>query len=273
MGCRNNNMRLHLFAHMDKNKVKAGDHVRAYENIIGTVGDGNGSYPNAAHLHYSISENLSEKELLGYVNGWSKEKVKKYFIDPGKIVDFDKMFNGKSVDVGNRGYDYLQKLIAPQKGYHPGVDVNGHGGGSTDFGMPFKSPVNGVVVYEKRTSSKNGGWGNIIIIEEVEGNTINTGVPEVEDDTELGVEYIDVSDKERYLACESTLEELQEDLDTTVFHKEQALDRIAELENENSVLNKKNRKLYTENLKLKEDAVENMTASEVFALWFKKLMK
>ena len=52
-------------------------------------------------------------------------------------------------------------------GYHPGVDVNGLGGGNSDFGMPFKSSCDGVVIFEERTWFKNGGWGNLIMIEEM----------------------------------------------------------------------------------------------------------
>lgn len=153
-------MKLHLFAHCDKNLVKKGDKVVAYTTPIGTIGTGNGQY--YAHLHYSESEGLSPAELKAYISGWSKEKVKKYYKEPN--VDFNKMF-GTKMDVGNFGYGWLQWV---GYGWHPGVDVNGLGGGNTDFGMKFKSPVNGEVIFEERTWFKNGGWGNLIIIEEKE---------------------------------------------------------------------------------------------------------
>ncbi len=150
--------KLHLFAHMDRNYVKKGDRVIKHRTPIGTVGTGNGQY--YAHLHFSISEDLSTGELYDYISGWSKAKVQKYYRNP-KDIDFDKMF-GKKVDVGNFGYDWLDWV---GYGYHPGVDVNGLSGGNTDFGYAFKSSCDGVVVYEKRTWFKNGGWGNLIIIE------------------------------------------------------------------------------------------------------------
>jgi len=153
--------KFHLFAHMDKNLVKKGDTVQKYVTPIGTVGTGNGQY--YAHLHFSISEGLTVDELYKYISGWSKEKVEKFYIDPRK-VDFEKML-GKKVDVGNFGFDWLQWV---GYGYHPGVDVNGLGGGNTDFGMPFKSSCDGVVIHETRTWFKNGGWGNLIVIEEKE---------------------------------------------------------------------------------------------------------
>jgi murein DD-endopeptidase MepM/ murein hydrolase activator NlpD len=151
--------RYHLFAHMDRNMVKKGDKVIKYVTPIGTVGDGNGQY--YAHLHFSISEGLTVVELLEYIKGWSKEKVREYYIDPSS-TDFAKMF-GRKVDVGNFGYDYLEWT---GYGYHPGVDVNGLSGGNTDFGYAFKASCDGEVIYEKRTWFKNGGWGNVIIIEE-----------------------------------------------------------------------------------------------------------
>jgi hypothetical protein len=144
---------------MDKNYVKKGDKVVKYVTPIGTIGTGNGQW--YAHLHFSISEGLTPSQLISYVSGWSKTKVQHYYLDPRK-VDFNKMF-GTKMDVGHFGYDFLQWI---GYGYHPGVDVNGLGGGNTDFGMLFKSSCTGTVIYEKRTWLKNGGWGNLIIVAE-----------------------------------------------------------------------------------------------------------
>lgn len=152
--------KIHLFAHMDKNFVRKGQKVAAYTTPLGTIGTGNGQYP--AHLHYSVSEGLTTTQLYNYISGWSQAKVEFYYKNPKKLVDFEKMF-GRKMDVGNFGYDFLQWV---GYGYHPGVDINGLGGGNTDFGVAFKSPINGTVVYEKRTWFKNGGWGNLIMIQE-----------------------------------------------------------------------------------------------------------
>lgn len=144
---------------MDRNLVRKGDKVVKYVTSIGTIGDGNGQY--YAHLHFSISEGLTPLQLRAYIKGWSKDKVKKYYRDP-RGIDFQKMF-GTKMDVGNFGYGFLQWN---GYGFHPGVDVNGLKGGNSDFGMPFRSSCNGEVIYEVRTNAKNGGWGNILIVEE-----------------------------------------------------------------------------------------------------------
>lgn len=163
-------MRIHLYAHMDTNKVRKGDRVVKYVTPIGTVGTGNGQYP--AHLHFSISEGLTSAQLKAYINGWKKEKVEQYYKDP-RGIDFDTMFRTK-VDVGHKGYDWLQWI---GDGWHPGVDVNGLGGGNTDFGMPFTSSCDGVVIFEERTWFRNGGWGNLIQILEDEPNDCNHKCP------------------------------------------------------------------------------------------------
>lgn len=147
----------HLFAHMDRNFVKKGDRVIQYVTPIGTIGTGNGQY--FAHLHFSLSTGLTPAQLKAYVKGWSKEKVQTFYHDPRK-VDFNKMF-GTKVDVGNFGYDWLQWTGSL---FHPGVDVNGLGGGNSDIGMAFKSSCNGVVIDEWRGWTKNGGWGNWTLI-------------------------------------------------------------------------------------------------------------
>lgn len=167
----------HLFAHMDRNLVKKGDKVFKYETVIGTLGDGNGQY--YAHLHFSISNGLPvkrpafsrEDDLYHYVNGWSEAKVKRYYKNP-KDIDFEKMF-GRPMNVGGFGYDYLQRTN--YNAAHPGVDVNGLGGGNSDFGYNFKSSCTGTVIYEWRGWTKHGGWGNLIVIEEDEKSDTISG--------------------------------------------------------------------------------------------------
>ena len=144
---------------MDRNFVRVGNKVVKHVTPIGTIGTGNGQW--YAHLHFSISEGLTPAQLIAYVARWPKNKVETFYRDPRKI-DFNKMF-GKKVDVGNFGYGWLQWI---GYGYHPGVDVNGLGGGNSDFGYAFRSSCDGVVVYEKRTWFKNGGWGNLVVVSE-----------------------------------------------------------------------------------------------------------
>jgi len=163
--------RIHLFGHMDRNMVKKGDKVIKNVTPIGTVGTGNGQW--YAHLHFSISEGLTPAQLKAY-NVKNKAFVENYYRDP-RGINFSKMF-GTKVDVGNFGYDWLQWI---GYGYHPGVDVNGLGGGNSDFGMPFKSSCDGVVIFEERTWFKNGGWGNLIMIEETEASAPASVLPKV----------------------------------------------------------------------------------------------
>lgn len=152
--------KIHLFAHMDKNYVKKGQKVIKNVTPIGSIGTGNGQYP--AHLHFSISEGLTIDQLYKY-NVSNLDFVKKYYRNPKlEKVDFTKMF-GRKMDVGNFGYDWLQWV---GYGYHPGVDVNGLLGGNSDLGMVFKSSCDGTVIYEWRGWTKNGGWGNLIMVQE-----------------------------------------------------------------------------------------------------------
>ena len=168
-----------LHAHMDKNFVKKGDKVKAYETVIGTIGKGNGNnYP--AHDHLSFSHDLTVPQLRGYIINWPESKVQKYYLNPHKLgINFQKMYS-IPVNVGVSGYDYRQKLDAGN-GYHPGVDINGLGGGDTDFGAKIKAAHNGTVIYEKRTWMRNHGWGNMIIIEwdAPESRTIASNSPTI----------------------------------------------------------------------------------------------
>ena len=182
----------HLFAHNKKNLVKVGDKVKKYETPIGTIGKANGVY--WAHLHFSISEGLSVQSLRNYVNSWKKSEVEKYFVDP-RDIDFDKMF-GRSVDVGKRGYDWLQLLensdgtIRKPKTYHPGVDVNGHGGGDTDKGYEFTSSCDGEVIYVTNTNAKDG-WGKMVIVEEKEQLAYPSPEKELREENKKLREFVD----------------------------------------------------------------------------------
>ena len=147
----------YLFAHNLKNYVKTGDTVKAYDENIGSIGTAGGKY--YAHLHISLSENLSASQLKSYIVNWSKDRVTKYYQKPD--CDYYRLF-GIKMDVGKAGYDWLQWI---GNGYHPGLDINGTGGGNTDLGYKFKCPVNGKVIFAGDWGS---GWGNVILISETE---------------------------------------------------------------------------------------------------------
>ena len=126
-----------------------------------------------AHDHFGCFVDLSIDDFYNYIFGWSKEKVKKHYLNPHKLgLDFQKIYPETKLDIGGRGYDWLQPLedrngnIISPKSYHPAVDVNDKRGGNSDFGQPIYAPCNGEVIHEVRTWDSNFGWGNIIIIKE-----------------------------------------------------------------------------------------------------------
>lgn len=148
-----------LFAHNLENFVKTGDFVKKGDKI-GSIGKGyNNEY--FAHLHFSVSEGLSDDELKKYVSRWSKKKVQQYFQKP----DFE-LFQ-IPMDAGNLGYGWLQWF---GRGYHPGIDYNAPTGGDTDLGVPFFSPVNGIVSF---AGDWGKGWGNVVIVNKNEGEILS----------------------------------------------------------------------------------------------------
>jgi len=155
--------KLHLMAHNDKNLVKLGDVVEQYKTLIGTMGTANGQY--FCHLHHSVSKDLTQEEIRRYVGGWSKEVVEAHYEKPA--CDYERMF-GRKMDIGNAGWDWMDKINADT--FHPGLDINGFGGGNSDVGYEFKSPCNGRVVCAENWRN---GWGNVIIIEEDNKKTMN----------------------------------------------------------------------------------------------------
>jgi hypothetical protein len=157
-------MMYHLFAHNEKNFVKLGDKVTAYKTKLGSIGTANGSY--FAHLHHSWSDGLTVAQLRSYIKDWSVEKVKKYYKKP--TCDYTKMF-GRKMDVGKAGWGWLDNI---GNGFHPGLDINGLGGGNSDIGYEYTSDCDGEVIYVSNTKFKDG-WGKIIIIDD----TIKTPTP------------------------------------------------------------------------------------------------
>jgi hypothetical protein len=161
--------------------VKKGDKVKAFQTPLGTLGNGNSSTSfnkMAAHLHHEISETKTPEEMKAYVIGKGLKHVEENYKDPSS-TDYDRMF-GKKMDVGKIGYAFKQKIIGKENSYHPGVDVNGNNTtGNQDFGWKFTSPVDGVVIYEWRGWTGNGGWGNLIMIEETEAHAPAPVLPKV----------------------------------------------------------------------------------------------
>ena len=210
-------MKLHLFAHNRENLVKVGDKVKAYETEIGTIGTGNQYF---AHLHYSISDGLTVDQLRSYVAGWSIDDILTYYVNPDDEVRIEEMFKEK-IDVGILGLKFLEKY----KGvFHPAVDINGIGGGNSDLGYVYKTPVDGVVVSVIETLAQDG-WGNMVIVEEVEKVIQNEVVKKcVMNEDREGFTTMNTNQEEEVF---QKLEVKNEDYSTYKVKKRESLWRIA----------------------------------------------
>lgn len=152
------------FGHMARNHVRAGDVVKKGD-LIGTVGNGNSTTSwnrMTAHLHMDISR---YPITTGYIRYWTKKKVQEHYIDPNVDCGEEGYRFNDVTEYHHMGYDWLSWN---GYGYHPGVDLNGEGAGNADMGNEIYSPIDGVVTYEWRGWSANGGWGNLIVIRKQE---------------------------------------------------------------------------------------------------------
>lgn len=143
-------MSFHRLAHLEDVKVKKGDKVRKGQPIATIGSTGNST---SAHLHWDKARTNQGK---GYVNGWSKDEVKNVYIEPTPEKNIP-------INFSHYGWSWLGWY---GKGYHPGVDLNGPGGGNSDLGNTIYSPVDGEVVYAYSGGRYNSGWGNLIAIDD-----------------------------------------------------------------------------------------------------------
>lgn len=155
-------MKYFRYGHCKDVYVKVGDEVNK-GSLIATVGTGNGQW--SAHLHFDvIASKLSS--WASYVFGMSKDQVRALYIDPAPYV--------KTVmpEYDHLGYDYLEHAnygtaVVPKWCYHPGKDLNGAGAGNADLGDKIYSACKGKVIHCYDGIDKNGGWGKLIVIQEV----------------------------------------------------------------------------------------------------------
>lgn len=138
-------------------QVKEGDIVKRGQQVA-TNGTGNGKWP--AHCHFDIFKE-KPSAWTNFVIGWTKEQVEAVYADPRgleKVVLplFD-----------HYGYEWLQDAdYSGKHAFHSGLDLNGKGSGDSDLGDPLCSPVDGVVVFVHHGTDSNGGWGDMVIIQE-----------------------------------------------------------------------------------------------------------
>jgi len=157
-GVPNTIMKNFRYGHCKDIFVKVGDTIKKGQKIA-TVGTGNGQW--SAHLHFDLKDEAFTSPI-GYVFGWTKEEVEQTFPDPTEYI--------KTVfpEFDHYGWKYLELAdYSGKKCYHPGVDLNGPGAGNADFGDPIYSACDGKVVYCYDGAEHNGGWGKLLIIEEI----------------------------------------------------------------------------------------------------------
>jgi len=141
----------HRYAHLSKVMVKVGDTVK-HKDWIGNVGNTGGNY--SSHLHYDL---LTYRPDLWtrYTNGMSKEWVLARYEKPEVDEHIPTQFD-------HLGYGWLDWN---GKGYHPGLDINGKGGGNSDLGNPVYSNSDGKVVHVYDGTKTNAGWGKMVVVE------------------------------------------------------------------------------------------------------------
>ena len=138
-------------------QVKEGDTVKKGQQVA-TNGTGNGQW--AAHCHFDIFKE-KPSAWTNFVVGWTKEQVEAVYADPRGLE--------KTVmpTFDHYGYEWLQDAYYSGKhAFHSGIDLNGKGSGDADLGDPLCSPVDGVVVFVHQGTDSNGGWGDMVVIEE-----------------------------------------------------------------------------------------------------------
>ena len=147
-------------------QVKEGDIVKKGQQVA-TNGTGNGQWP--AHCHFDIFKE-KPSAWTNFVVGWTKEQVEAVYADPRGLE--------KTVmpTFDHYGYEWLQDAYYSGKhAFHSGIDLNGKGSGDADLGDPLCSPVDGTVVHVHKGTDSNGGWGDMVVIEEsiVKDETMN----------------------------------------------------------------------------------------------------
>lgn len=147
------------YGHVEGILVKVGDEIKKGQKIAKN-GTGNGQW--YAHCHFDILK-YRPVSFTEFCVGKSKEWVKDHYADPRGLE--------KTVmpTFHHLGYGWLEDAqYSGGHAFHPGLDLNGAGSGNADLNDPIFSACDGVVVYAYGGTSTNGGWGDMIVIEEIE---------------------------------------------------------------------------------------------------------
>lgn len=147
------------YGHVDRILVKVGDKVKKGQKIAKN-GTGNGQW--YAHCHFDILT-YKPNAFTEFCVGKSKEWVKEHYANPKGL---EKII---MPTFHHLGYGWLEDAqYSGGHAFHPGLDLNGAGSGNADLDDPIHSATNGEVVYVYSGTGKNGGWGDMIVIEEKE---------------------------------------------------------------------------------------------------------
>jgi len=156
--------RYHQLAHFkDVPLVKEGERVEKGQ-LIGYIG--NTGHSTGCHIHYGIFKKRPPSPYM-YSIGKSDAFCLEWWENPEKYI---KNSIPAPNDLPYNGYQWFQKVKRRWGGYyrHVGIDINSY----NDCGKPIYSPVNGVVYFvtpkASWTNRQNKGWGNMLVIEEVE---------------------------------------------------------------------------------------------------------
>lgn len=173
------------YGHIDGLKVKVGDKVKKGQQIAKN-GTGNGQW--YAHCHFDIFRERPAS-FTEFCVGKRKEWVKSHYADPRgleKIV---------MPTYHHLGYGWLEDAqYSGGHAYHPGLDLNGAGSGNADLNDPINSATDGEVVYIYNGTGKNGGWGKLIVIKEIEEiKEVVEKIPEVKEEVKAPEKKEDIA--------------------------------------------------------------------------------
>lgn len=239
-------------------QVKEGDQVKKGQQVA-TNGTGNGQW--AAHCHFDIFKE-KPSSWNDFVIGWTKEQVTSTYADPRGL---EKMV---MPTFDHYGYEWLQDAYYSGKhAFHSGIDLNGKGSGDADLGDPLCSPVDGTVVHVHKGTDSNGGWGDMVVIEEsiIKEETMNKDfVEQVALSCGKSKDYYgdNINDKEQEDATKR-LKEYREEQDQALIDSAK---KITTLTSENVVLT-------TANSTLKNSVGTLTTARDSYKTESEKLAK